>query len=217
MTAIKIQRNMKRFLIMAIAMITFALPSQAQWVTFDPSNLAQSIVNATKNIVQTSSTATNMINNFKETIKIYEQGKKYYDALKAVNNLVKDARKVQQTILMVGEISDIYVNSFQKMMRDKNYTVEELGAIAFGYTKLLEESAGLLNELKGIVNISSLSMSDKERMDLINGIYTNVKDYRNLVNYYTNKNIAVSYLRSKKTGDTDRVMALYGNANDRYW
>ena len=32
----------------------------------------------------------------KETVKIYEQGKKYYDALKSVNNLVKDARKVQQ-------------------------------------------------------------------------------------------------------------------------
>ena len=30
-------------------------------------------------------------------VKIYEQGKKYYDALKSVNNLVKDARKVQQT------------------------------------------------------------------------------------------------------------------------
>ena len=29
----------------------------------------------------------------KETVKIYEQGKKYYDALKSVNNLVKDARK----------------------------------------------------------------------------------------------------------------------------
>ena len=33
--------------------------------------------------------------------------------LKSVNNLVKDARKVQQTILMVGDITDIYVNSFQ--------------------------------------------------------------------------------------------------------
>lgn len=51
---------------------------------------------------------------FQETVKIYEQGKRYYDALKAVNNLVKDARKVQQTVLLVGEISDIYVNSFQK-------------------------------------------------------------------------------------------------------
>ena len=124
---------------------------------------------------------------------------------------------MQQTILMIGEISDVYVNSFQKMMRDPNYSVEELGAIAFGYTKLLEESNGVLVELKGVVNISTLSMSDKERMDIVDRCYNSVKRYRNLTNYYTNKNIAVSYLRSKKTGDTDRVMALYGSANDRYW
>lgn len=208
---------MKHFLILAIALVSFALPSQAQWVTFDPSNLAQGIVNTTKQIVQTSTTAKNMISNFQETVKIYEQGRKYYDALKSVNNLVKDARKVQQTILMIGEISDVYVNSFQKMMRDPNYSVEELGAIAFGYTKLLEESNGVLVELKGVVNISTLSMSDKERMDIVDRCYNSVKRYRNLTNYYTNKNIAVSYLRSKKTGDTDRVMALYGSANDRYW
>lgn len=207
---------MKRFLIMAVAMIGIALPSQAQWAVIDPANLAQGIVNATKNIVQTSTTASNMISNFKETVKIYEQGKKYYDALKAVNNLVKDARKVQKTILLVGEISDIYVHSFQKMMSDKNYSVEELGAIAFGYTKLLEESAGLLRDLKEVVNVNSLSMNDKERMDIIDRTYKDVQRYRNLVGYYTNKNIAVSYLRSKKTGDMDRVMALYGG-NDRYW
>lgn len=158
-----------------------------------------------------------MLSLLQETVKIYEQGRKYYDALKSVNNLVKDARKVQQTILMIGEISDVYVNSFQKMMRDPNYSVEELGAIAFGYTKLLEESNGVLVELKGVVNISTLSMSDKERMDIVDRCYNSVKRYRNLTNYYTNKNIAVSYLRSKKTGDTDRVMALYGSANDRYW
>lgn len=208
---------MKRFLIAVIAMIGFALPSQAQWVTFDPSNLAQGIINTTKQIVQASTTASNMVSNFKETVKIYEQGKKYYDALKAVNNLVKDARKVQQTILMIGEISDIYVNSFQRMMQDKNYTVEELGAIAFGYTKLLEESNGVLKELKDVVNITTLSLSDKERMDVVDRCYNSVKQYRNLTSYYTNKNIAVSYLRSKKTGDTNRVLALYGDSNDRYW
>ncbi len=54
----------------------------------------------------------NMIKNFQETVKIYEQGKKYYDALKSVNNLVKDARKVQQTILMVGDITDILCDQF---------------------------------------------------------------------------------------------------------
>lgn len=189
----------------------------AQWVVTDPSNLAQGIINTTKQIVQTSSTASNMIKNFQETVKIYEQGKKYYDALKVVNNLVKDARKVQLTILMIGEISDIYVISFQKMMRDDNYSVEELGAIAFGFTKLLEESNGVLTEMKSVVNITTLSMSDKERMDVVDRCYNSVKRLRNLTSYYTNKNIAVSFLRSKKRGDTDRVMALYGNANDRYW
>ena len=137
--------------------------------------------------------------------------------LKSVNNLVKDARKVQKTILMIGEISDTYVVSFQKMMRDENYTVEELGAIAFGYTKLLEESNDVLQEMKGVVNITTLSLSDKERMDVVDRCYNSVKRYRNLVGYYTTKNIAVSYLRAKKKGDTNRVLALYGDTNDRYW
>lgn len=191
--------------------------ASAQWVVSDPGNLAQGIINASKNIIHTSKTATNMVNNFQETVKIYEQGKKYYDALKSVNNLVKDAVKVRNTILMVGEISEIYVTNFQLMLRDENYTPEELSAIAFGYTKLLEESNNALKEMKEVVNITTLSMSDKERMDVVDRCYNSVRRYRNLVMYYTNKNISVSYLRSRKKNDMDRVLALYGSRNERYW
>ena len=53
--------------------------AQAQWVTFDPSNLTQGIINATKNITQTTTTAKNMVSNFQETKKIFDQGKQYYD------------------------------------------------------------------------------------------------------------------------------------------
>ena len=189
----------------------------AQFVVTDPINLAQSIVNSANEIIQTSNTVSNVIKNFQEVKKVYEQGKEYYDALKAVNNLVKDARKVQETILMVGEIADIYVNSYQLMIQDENFTLEELGAIAFGYTKLLEESSNLLLDLKGIVNASSLSMSDKERIDVIDGVSASVQRYRNLVRYYTNKNLSVSYLRAQRKGDAQRMLALYGNADERYW
>ena len=137
--------------------------------------------------------------------------------LKSVNNLVKDARKVQQTVLLVGEISDIYVNSFQKMLADENYTTDELAAIASGYTKMLEESSGMLDELKTVVTQTGLSMTDKERMDLIDRIYRDVKNHRNLVRYYTNRNIGVSYLRAKEKNDTRRVLDLYGTDNQRYW
>ncbi len=173
--------------------LLFAGRASAQWVVSDPGNLAQGIINASKNIIHTSKTATNMVSNFQETVKIYQQGKKYYDALKSVNNLVKDARKVQQTILMVGDITDIYVNSFQ------------------------EESNEVLTELKNVVNITTLSMTDKERMDVVERCYSKMKRYRNLVSYYTNKNISVSYLRAKKKNDLDRIMGLYGNMNERYW
>ena len=191
--------------------------ARAQWVVSDPGNLAQGIINASKNIIHTSKTATNMVANFQETVKIYEQGKKYYDALKSVNNLVKDGIKVKNTILMIGEISDIYVTNFQLMLRDENYTAEELSAIAFGYTKLLEESNNVLKEMKEVVNITTLSMTDKERMDVVDRCYNRVRNYRNLVMYYTNKNISVSYLRAKKKNDMDRVLALYGSRSERYW
>ena len=206
-----------RIILLFSACLLLAGTARAQWVVSDPGNLAQGIINASKNIIHTSKTATNMVSNFQETVKIYEQGKKYYDALKSVNNLVKDGIKVKNTILMIGEISDIYVTNFQLMLRDENYTAEELSAIAFGYTKLLEESNNVLKEMKEVVNITTLSMTDKERMDVVDRCYNRVRNYRNLVMYYTNKNISVSYLRAKKKNDMDRVLALYGSRSERYW
>lgn len=209
---------MKSKIIMTVLFVmSFHLSTQAQWIVTDPANLAQGIVNTTKQIVETSTTATNMVKNFKETVKIYEQGKQYYDKLKKVNNLVKDARKVKQSILMVGEVSDIYVNSYQKMLHDDNYTTQELVAIASGYAKILEESADLLKELRKMVNPTTLSLNDKERIDMVERIYQHIKEYRDLVKYFTNKNISVSYLRAKQKGDTARVLALYGTANERNW
>ena len=189
----------------------------AQWVVTDPGNLAQSIINMSDNIAHTSKTAVSTADNFAETVKIYEQAKRYYDALRNVNNLVRDARKVQETILMVGEVSDIYITNFRKMMGDGNFSAGELDAIAFGYTQLLKESNGVLQDLKQVINVSTLSMTDKDRMDVVDKCHREMRRYRNLVNYYTNKNIAVSYLRARKKNEADRVLELYGSETSKYW
>ena len=44
-----------------------------------PVSIAQSIVNTSKNVVHIHDPKYDK--NFQETVKIYEQGKKYYDAL----------------------------------------------------------------------------------------------------------------------------------------
>ncbi len=207
----------KKIIFLGFLLVLTLTQANAQWVVTDPGNLAQSIINMSNNIAHTSKTAVNTAESFAETVKIYEQAKRYYDALKSVNNLVKDARKVREIILMVGDVSEIYVTNFGKMMKDENFSPKELDAIAFGYTKLLEESNGVLQDLKQVINVSTLSMTDKDRMDIVDECYREMRRYRNLVSYYTNKNIAVSYLRAKKKNDLDRIMGLYGNENAKYW
>lgn len=204
--------------LLSMALMLIAAPSaKAQFVVTDPANLASGILNSANEIIQTSSTVSNVVKNFNEVKKVYEQGKEYYDKLKAINNLVKDARKVQQTVLLVGDVSEMYVKNFGKMMNDPNFSPQELVAIGNGYSALLNESGELLKELKQIVTSSSLSLNDKERMDVIDRVYKEVKEYHSLVRYYTNKNISVSYLRAKKKNDSKRVLELYGTANQKYW
>jgi len=199
---------------LVVALCLFSFQAKAQWTVVDPTNLVQNIRTA----IQGTTTATNMIKNVQESVKIYQQGKEYYDALKSVHNLIKDARKVQKTISMVSEITNIYMNGFNKMIGDPNFTPNELAAISTGYAKLLEEGGALVTDLKNVVTGNNgLSLSDKERMDAIDQIYNKMLEYRNLTKYYTQKSISVSYIRAKEKNDTDRVLSLYGNPAERYW
>ena len=197
--------------------LLFAGRASAQWVVSDPGNLAQGIINASKNIIHTSKTATNMVSNFQETVKIYEQGRKYYDALKSVSNLVRSARKVQQCILLVGEISDIYVDGYKRMVSDENFTPAELAAIAAGYARIIEESAGELKELQDIVNPTDMSLTDKDRIDVVQRVYGVLRRHRDLARYYTRKNISISLLRAARKRDMEGVLSLYGTDEQRYW
>ncbi|MFM9403086.1 DUF4141 domain-containing protein [Myroides odoratimimus] len=210
---------MKKLLQVVVVAMLLVLPikNYAQWTVYDPGNLAQSIINSANEIRQTSATVSNVIKNFKEVEKVYKQGKEYYDKLQSVNNLVKDARKVQQTVLLVGDVSELYVKNFGKMLNDPNFSPEELVAIANGYSVLLQESTELIKELKQIISASSLSLNDKERMDVIDRVYKEVKDYHSLVSYYTRKNIGISILRAKKKNNSQRVFDLYGTSNQKYW
>ena len=145
--------------------------ASAQWVVSDPGNLAQGIINTTKQIVQTSTTAKNTLDGFMEAQKIFQQGKKYYDALKAVHDVVKGGIKVKKSIELVAEISEIYVRNYQNMLADPNYTPDELTAISAGYAKLLSESADVLQDLKNVVNVTGMSLTDAERLAVINNAY----------------------------------------------
>lgn len=208
----------KKIFIAAIGLILFCTQrTNAQFIVNDPMNMATSISNTVKEIVQTSKTVKNTLDGFKEVEKLYGDTKKYYDALKTVNNLIGDAYKVKETLVMVGDITGIYVDAYKRMLSDTNFRPAELTAMASGYTRLLELSGESVKELKSIAQSGSFSMNDKERMELINRIYEQVKEYKAITSYYTRKNISVSYIRAKKKDDARRVQELYGMDEHRFW
>jgi len=204
----------------SLFMLVFALfcgTANAQWVVTDPSNFAGNVANSIKEITTASQTVKNTLNGFKEVEKLYGDTKKYYDALKQVNNLIGDAYKVKETLVMVGDITGIYVDAYKRMLSDTNFRPTELTAMASGYTRLLELSGESVKELKTIVNSGSFSMNDKERMEIIDRIYEQVKEYKAITSYYTRKNISVSYIRAKKKDDIYRIKELYGMDEHRFW
>lgn len=213
----EIRQKLKMPLIAVCLCLTGTGGAYAQWVVSDPGNLAQSIINSAKEMVETAGTKANTLNGFLETKKVFEQGKAYYDALKSVHDVVRGGTKVAKSVGLVMEISETYVDNYQKMLSDENYTPEELAAISSGYAMLIDESSDVLQDLKNVVNVTGMSLSDAERLAIIDQSYKRLLEYRNLVQYYTDKNISVSYLRAKKKKDADRVVALYGDAEDRYW
>ena len=213
----KIRQKLKMPLIAVCLCLTGTDGAHAQWVVSDPGNLAQSIINSAKEMVETAGTKANTLNGFLETKKVFEQGKAYYDALKSVHDMVRGGAKVAKSISLVMEISETYVDNYQKMLSDGNYTPEELAAISSGYAMLIDESSDVLQDLKNVVNVTGMSLTDAERLAIIENAYRSLLNYRNLVRYYTNKTISVSYLRARKKNDMDRVMALYGNPNEKYW
>lgn len=207
----------RKIILMLLGLLVSAGAARAQWVVSDPSNLAQGIVNSTQQIAEAAKNGQTMLQSFQETVKIYEQSKKYYDALKAVSNLVRNARKVQRCILLVGEISDIYMDGYRRMVADENFSPVELGAIAVGYTKIIEDAAGALRELQDIVNPTDLSLTDKDRIDVVERVYGVLRGHRDLARYYTRKQISISLLRSRERGNVDRILSLYGTDEQRYW
>lgn len=203
-------------LILLVVALSFGT-ANAQWVVTDPGNFAGNIANSIKEIATASKTVKNTMSGFKEVEKLYGDTKKYYDALKKVNNLIGDAYKVKETLVMVGDITGIYVDAYKRMLSDTNFRPAELTAMASGYARLLELSGESVRELKSIAKSGSFSMNDKERMDLIDRIYEEVKEYKAITSYYTRKNISVSYVRAKKKDDIRRVQELYGMDEHRFW
>ena len=64
----------QKIILLCLCLFCTGRSTYAQWVVSDPTNLAQGIVNSTKQDVEAAKNGQTMLQSFQETVKIYEQG-----------------------------------------------------------------------------------------------------------------------------------------------
>ena len=139
----------------------------AQWVTWDPGNCVQSILNVIDNVEAVSKTTGETMQVFKQTKALYNESKQYYDALKSVKNVVKDTKKVKESAEMVADMSQMFINDFDYFTNDPNLSLPVIDRYMRKYNRTIRSATLRLNDLGKVLG-NYFAMSDKERMDEIN-------------------------------------------------
>lgn len=153
-----------------LLMAPFAHTVKAQWVVHDPGNFAQLVSSYGKQLL----TANNTFDNLQEAQKIFQQGKKYYDSLREVHHLVKNARKVQTGISLSVKVIEEYNKTYSSIASDTHFTSKQLDVYRRQQSGIMEEIASVIDDLTKVITNTGMSMSDKERLDAIDRLYEEI-------------------------------------------
>lgn len=159
-----------------------------------------------------------MVKSLQESIKIYNQSKAYYDALKSVHNIIKDARKVKLTLEMVSEITEIYTSGFNRMVSDPNFTVDEPGGDLGGLRPIAGGGRCAGGGTQDGHNRRQRPLALGQGADGRggSGLHEDAGVPQPHALLHAQDHLRVLHPQPRK-GDAHRVLALYGNPNDRYW
>jgi len=136
--------------------------------------------------------------------------KDWYDGLLAVSHTIKTYRRVQHLFERQTAIITIYSTYIGQFKADPNLSAAQVGGIVRGYTTLIQESAGYLDDLSAIVSPAKSKMTDAERMELIDQLDDKVTHQYDLVSYFTRRNMALSTQQGQDEKDAQTLKKLYG-------
>ncbi len=134
-----------------------------------------------KKILQDMYDGWKVINQGYNTIKDISSGnfslhKGFLDALMEVSPVVKKYKRITDIVNYQLQIVKQYKLAFQQFKDDGTFTPQEIDYIGKVYSNLFNESVKNLDELFMVITAGQLRMSDDERMQAIDRIYTRIEE-----------------------------------------
>lgn len=133
----------------------------------------------------------------------FDLHKNFLDALMEVSPFVKKYKRIADIIECHEKMIAECKSAVCEFKADKNLSAWEVDYISKLYSSLLERSVKSLDELIMITASGSLRMSDDERLQAIDRIYTSVLDQLSFLRDFNNNAIILSAQRKKEQTQID--------------
>ena len=167
---------MKKISLLLFAFIFVTTGMKAQFAVYDHANFIQKIY---FDYAEFLTIASNTLGTVKETGKIFDQGEKYYNALKDVHYIVKKSRNVEGCVKLSSETLIGFQNTYSKMLNDSYYSPDQISVYRKQQENILSAIAKNIEGLNNIIVNTGMSISDKDRLDAIDTYHARILTLHN--------------------------------------
>ena len=168
--------------------------------------------NAQKQIENTlSKLKLNEISDWAQKQKdLYSQ---YYNELKEVKAIVTQYQRIRDITSKQAKLLSDYQRAWGLLRQDSHFTPEELSYMEQVYRGILEGSMSNMEHIFMIVESYATSMSDAQRLELINKAADRIDRNYDDLRKFNRQNALLSLQRAKTEKEVEQVRRLYGIGN----
>jgi len=142
-----------------------------------------------------------------ETVQMHDE---WYSSLLKINAVVNNYQQVKTIWTYQDRTLSLYTQNITALRHNPYLTPSQVQGMVKGYTVLLTENIGLLDDLATILTPSAAKMTDAQRLKFINKISDKVTHQYQLVAYFTKRNQALALQQTQAAQDAQTLKRLYG-------
>ena len=205
----------KRLVILWAVLISFtsqvaAQSAEVQQLLLNIEKLAQlkKILSNMKKGYEIVSTGYNTIKDIsKGTFNIHQT---FLDGLMEVNPAVRKYKRIGDIISLQTQLVKEYKSAFRKFQGSNLFNENELKYMGTVYSNLFTKSLQNLDELAMVITAGKLRMSDDERLNAIDRIFSDISDKLIFLRTFNKENNLLAIQRGREMVDTKVSKKLNG-------
>ncbi|GAB2821300.1 TerB family tellurite resistance protein [Ferruginibacter profundus] len=133
----------------------------------------------------------------------------FLDGLLKVSPAVQKYKKVADIISLQIQLVKEYKAAFTRFKNNNWFRPEEIDYISKVYSNLFKKSLQHLDDLAKVLTANQLRMSDDERLNRIDQIFSGMQDKIVFLRYFNSNTSILGIQRSKEKSDVDIMQKLH--------